>query len=87
MGAREPYVAYIRGAIAEVRGYGIGGYQGCPPFAEALNTFIKSATRYDDDFITTGVELLVSMVSKGKTRGVGQAYQRLACGAGAFVSD
>jgi tetratricopeptide (TPR) repeat protein len=72
MGAREPYVAYIKGAIAEVRvGTVSEDIKGLPaPFAEALNTFIKNAkTRYDDDFVSTGVELLVSIVSERNDSG------------------
>jgi len=72
MGAREPYVAYIRGAIAEVRvGMVSEDIKNLPaPFAEALNTFIKRArTRYDNDFITAGVELLISVVAERKDSG------------------
>jgi hypothetical protein len=72
MGAREPYVAYIKGAIAEVRvGTVSDDIKGLSkPYAEALNIFIRNArTRYDDDFISTGVELLVSIVSERNDNG------------------
>ncbi len=67
MGAREPYVAYIKGAIAEVRvGTVSEDIKDLPkPYAEALNIFIKSVrTRYGDEFVTSGVELLVSIVGE-----------------------
>ncbi len=72
MGAREPYVAYIKGAIAEVRvGTVSDDIKDLPkPYAEALNIFIKSVrTRYEDDFVSTGVDLLVSIVSERKDSG------------------
>ena len=65
-------MAYIRGAIAEVRvGMVSEDIKNLPaPFAEALNTFIKRArTRYDNDFITAGVELLISVVAERKDSG------------------
>lgn len=68
MGAEEPYVAYIKGAIAEVR---VGSVSEdlktlAEPYAAALDHFIRTARqRQDDSVITSGVELLV-MVSKHK---------------------
>ncbi len=67
MGAREPYVAYIKGAIAEVRvGTVSDDMKDLPaPYAAALNIFIKSVRlRYNDDFLSTGVELLVSIAGE-----------------------
>lgn len=72
MGAREPYVAYIKGAIAEVRvGTVSDDIKDLPgPYAAALNIFIKSVReRYDDDFLSTGVELLVSIAGERNDRG------------------
>jgi len=65
MGAKEPYVAYIRGAIAEVRVGAVSeDIKSLPaPFAEVLSSFIKQASsRYDDNFVSAGVDLLVSIV-------------------------
>lgn len=67
MGAREPYVAYIKGAIAEVRvGSVSDDIKDLPaPYAAALNVFIKNVrTLYDDEFLSTGVELLVSIAGE-----------------------
>ncbi len=69
MGAKEPYVAYIKGAIAEVRVGSVSeDLKALPePYAEALDQFIRTARRRQDDaVITTGVELLV-MVSKHRS--------------------
>ena len=72
MGAKEPYVAYIKGAIAEVRvGTVSEDIKKLPePYAKALGFFIKNAReRYDDSFVSSGVELLVSIVTESKDDG------------------
>jgi tetratricopeptide (TPR) repeat protein len=72
MGAKEPYVAYIKGAIAEVR---VGNVSEdlkslAEPYAEALDHFIRSAKiRQGDGVITAGVELLVTIAKRMNDRG------------------
>lgn len=64
MNAEEPYVAFINGAIAEVRVGSVSeDIENLPkPYIETLNIFVKNArSRYDDAMITTGVEVLVSI--------------------------
>ncbi|MDD5017367.1 MAG: hypothetical protein PHO15_04610 [Eubacteriales bacterium] len=64
MGAKEPYIAYIKGAIAEVRVGNVSeDLENIPkPYADALSYFIKNTQhRYDDDFVTSGVEILASI--------------------------
>ena len=68
MGAKEPYVAYIKGAIAEVRVGSVSEDLKALPelYAEVLDQFIRTARRrQEDNVITAGVELLV-MVAKHK---------------------
>lgn len=68
MGAKEPYVAFIKGSIAEVRvGTVSEDIKALPePYAQALGCFIKNVrARYEDAFVSAGVELLVSIV-KGR---------------------
>ena len=67
MGAKEPYVAYIKGAIAEVRvGTVSEDIKKLPePYAHALGYYIKNTReRYEDSFVTSGIELLVSIVTE-----------------------
>ncbi len=65
MGAKEPYVAYIRGSIAEVRVGTVSEDLKTLParYAEALTSFINHARpRYNDEFVTFGVEMLISVM-------------------------
>lgn len=67
MNAEEPYVAFINGAIAEVRVGSVSeDLEHLPKqYIESLNIFVKNAReRYDDSLITTGVEVLVSIHKK-----------------------
>lgn len=72
MGAEEPYVAYIKGAIAEVR---VGNVTDdlkslAEPYAKALDRFIRGARdRQSDGVITAGVELLVTIAKRMNDRG------------------
>ena len=72
MGAKEPYVAYIKGAIAEVR---VGNVSDdlktlAEPYAKALDHFIRGArSRQSDGVITAGVELLVTIAKRMNDRG------------------
>ncbi len=69
MGAKEPYVAYIKGAIAEVRvGTVSEDLKKLPQrYADALSSFISHARpRYNDEFVTLGVETMLSIVTAGK---------------------
>ncbi len=72
MGAKEPYVAYIKGSIAEVR---VGSVSEdlkalAEPYAEALDIFIRNARRRKEDgVITGGVELLVTVARQKADRG------------------
>ena len=70
--------------------YGIGGYQ---EFARALcrgaqHVHQKARTRYDNDFITAGVELLISLVAERKDSGAWvQRPSALAAALERFVSE
>lgn len=71
MGAKEPYVAYIKGAIAEVRVGNVSeDLKSLPePYAEALDCLIRSARRRQEDgVITAGLEMIVA-VAKRKNDG------------------
>lgn len=73
MGAKEPYVAYINGAIAEVRvgsmSEDIGNLP--PPYAKALSIFVENAKdRYDDAFITAGAQLVMTIAKERNDEGV-----------------
>lgn len=64
MGASEPYVAYIKGSIAEVRvGTVSEDIKALPErYAQALGCFIKNVRpRYEDAFVSAGVELIVNI--------------------------
>lgn len=72
MGAKEPYVAYLKGAIAEVRVGTVSEDLKTLPshYADALTSFISHAReRYNDDFVTLGVELMLSVVKGRKDDG------------------
>ena len=72
MGAKEPYVAYIKGAVVEVRVGSISEeIKNMPkPYAEALNYFVQNTRdRYDEDFIASGVEVLTSVVKNKRDTG------------------
>jgi tetratricopeptide (TPR) repeat protein len=72
IGAKEPYVAYIRGAIVEVRVGSISEeIKNLPrPYAETLNSFVKNTRgRYSEEFITSGVELLTSFAKDRSDKG------------------
>ncbi len=64
MGAKEPYVAYIKGAIAEVRVGSVSEDIGnmAKPYTEVLGHYIK-CTRdlYDSEVMASGVELLATI--------------------------
>lgn len=67
MGAKEPYVAYIKGAIAEVRvGNLSDNIKNLPKkYEDTLNCFVKNTKqRYDDDFITMGIEILATVAKQ-----------------------
>ncbi len=73
MGAKEPYVAYINGAIAEVRvgsmSEDIGNLP--QPYAKALSIFVENAKdRYDDAFITAGAQLVMTIAKERNDEGV-----------------
>ncbi len=72
MGAKEPYVAYIKGSIAEVRVGTVSEDLKTLPklYAEALTSFIAhTRPRYSDEFVTLGVELMLSVVKAKKDDG------------------
>ncbi len=72
MGAKEPYVAYIRGAIAEVRVGRVSEDLKTLPrrYADALACFIsQTRMRYNDEFVTLGVELMLSAVKAKRDDG------------------
>ncbi len=72
MGAKEPYVAYIKGSIAEVRVGTVSEDLKTLPklYAEALTSFIgHTRPRYSDEFVTLGVELMLSVVKAKKDDG------------------
>ncbi len=72
MGAKEPYVAYIKGAIAEVRvGTVSEDLKALPErYADALSSFINHARpRYNDEFVTIGVEMMLAIVKRRKDDG------------------
>jgi tetratricopeptide (TPR) repeat protein len=72
MGAKEPYVAYIKGAIAEVRvGTVSEDLKSLPQrYADALSSFIGHARpRYNDEFVALGVELMLNIVKGRKDDG------------------
>lgn len=72
IGAKEPYVAYIKGAIVEVRVGSISEeIKNLPrPYADTLNCFVKNTRgRYNEDFITSGVELLASFAKERGDKG------------------
>lgn len=66
-GAKEPYVAYIKGAIVEVR---VGSISEeiknlAKPYSDTLNNFIiHSRGKYGEDFITAGIEFFVSFAKE-----------------------
>ena len=73
MGAKEPYIAYIKGAIAEVRvGNVADEIENIPkPYAAALSCFIRNAQyRYGDDFVTSGVEIMAALAKEKNDDGV-----------------
>lgn len=73
IGAKEPYVAYIKGAIVEVR---VGSISEevknlSKPYADTLNHFVKNTRgRYDEDFVTSGIEFLIAFVKEKNDSGV-----------------
>jgi hypothetical protein len=72
MGAKEPYVAYIKGAIAEVRVGSVSeDLKALPePYAEALDCFIRTVRRRQEDgVITAGLELLVTVAKRKSDKG------------------
>lgn len=72
MGAEEPYVAYIKGAIAEVRVGSVSEDLKSLPelYATALSEFINHARpRYNDEFVTVGVEMMLTIVKGRKDDG------------------
>lgn len=72
MGAEEPYVAYIKGAIAEVRVGSVSEDLKSLPelYAAALSEFINQARpRYNDEFVTVGVEMMLTIVKGRKDDG------------------
>ncbi len=72
MGAKEPYVAYIKGSIAEVRVGTVSEDLKTLPrrYADALTSFIgHTRPRYNDEFVTFGVELMLSVVKARKDDG------------------
>lgn len=72
MGAKEPYVAYIKGSIAEVRVGTISeDIKTLPePYAQALAIFIKKVRdRYEDSFLSSGLELLVTIAKERNDNG------------------
>lgn len=72
MGAKEPYVAYIKGSIAEVRvGTVSEDVKNLPqPYAQALAVFLKKVRdRYEDNFLSSGVELLVTIAKERDDNG------------------
>ncbi len=76
MGAKEPYIAYIKGSIVEVRVGSLSEELTNLPkaYSEALNCFIRNVRkRYSDDFITSGIELLTSLAREKRDRG-GRIY-------------
>ncbi len=73
MNAKEPYVAYIKGAISEVRVGSVSEEINNLPekYIETLKYFIKNTRdRYSDDFVTTGVELMATIARERKDNGV-----------------
>ena len=72
LGAKEPYVAYIKGAIVEVRVGNISDeIKKLPkPYADVLNHFIKNTKqRYNDAFVASGVELVAAIAKEKKDNG------------------
>lgn len=72
IGAEEPYVAYIKGSIVEVRVGNVSEeIKNLPkPYADTINCFIKNTRAiYSDDFISSGIELLASMAKNRKDNG------------------
>lgn len=68
IGAKEPYVAYIKGAIVEVRVGSISDeIRNLPkPYADTLNFFIKNIrNKRNEDLVGSGVELVAS-IAKSK---------------------
>ena len=64
MGAEEPYIAYIKGAIAEVRVGNVTEDIGemAKPYADALGVFVKNTRNlYNSEIMTAGVELLATI--------------------------
>ncbi len=73
IGAKEPYVAYIKGSIVEVRVGSISEeIRSLPrPYSDTLNCFIKhTRNKYADDFISSGIELLTSIAKDRGDSGV-----------------
>ncbi len=72
IGAKEPYVAYIKGAIVEVR---VGNISEeiknlSKSYADTLNNFIMhSRGRYNEEFISAGIEFLVSFAKEQNDSG------------------
>jgi len=72
IGAKEPYVAYIKGAIVEVR---VGSMpeeiKNLPkPYTDALGFFISNARAgYAEDFITSGIERITALAKERKNSG------------------
>lgn len=72
IGAKEPYVAYIKGAIVEVRvGSMSEEIKNLPkPYADTLNSFIAHTRgRCGEDFITSGIEFLISFAKEKNDSG------------------
>jgi tetratricopeptide (TPR) repeat protein len=72
IGAKEPYVAYIKGAIVEVRVGSISDeIKNLPKmYAEVLNLFIKNTrSNHIDEFIGKGVEILTAIAKNKKDEG------------------
>ena len=64
MGAKEPYIAYVKGSIAEVR---VGNVtedisKMAKPYADALGFFVKNTRKlYSSEIMTAGVELIATI--------------------------
>lgn len=72
IGAKEPYVAYIKGAIVEVRVGSIPDeIKNLPkPYTDTLNCFLGGARgEYDEEFISSGIAMLVSVAKAHEGNG------------------
>lgn len=72
MGAKEPYVAYIKGAIAEVRVGNVSeDIEQLPkPYTDALAKFIpKAQSAKRENLITSGIEALVTIAKNDSSNG------------------